>query len=211
MNLSLAVGAENVNDLVLNHCLNLFARNGEVGSGVEYGGIVAENAADTCGERKTDIGVDIDLTYSHGSGAAELFLGNTYCIGKVTAKSVDLFDVFLGNGGSAVENDRESGKSLFDFSENVETERRRNENALFVSGALLSGELVSAVRSTDGDGEGVNAGLGDEFFNLFGLGVGGMFSSDVIFNACENAELTFYACAYSTTFLVRAMLSSKEW
>ena len=70
-----------------------------------------------------------------------------------------------------MENDREAGKSLFDFSKDVETERRRNEDTLFVSGALLSSKLVSTVRSTDRDCERVNTGLGNEFFNFFGLGV----------------------------------------
>ena len=182
---------------MLNHCLNFFTSNGKVRSGVEYGRIVAQNAADTCGESKTDIGVDVDLADCHGSCLAELFFRNTNCVGEVTAEGVDFLNVFLRNGGSAVENDRETGKSLFDFSEDVETERRRNEDALFVSGALLSSELVSAVGSTDGDCERVNAGLGNEFFNFFRLGVGRMFCYNVIFNTCENAEFAFYYYAVS--------------
>ena len=197
MESSLAVGAENVNDLVLNHRLNFLACNGKIRSGVEYGGIVAHYAADTCGESKTDIGVDVDLADCHGSCLAELFFRNTNCVGEVTAEGVDFLNVFLRNGGSTVENDREAGKSLFDFSKDVETERRRNEDTLFVSGALLSSELVSTVRSTDGDCERVNAGLGNEFFNFFGLGVRRMFSNNVIFNTCENAEFAFYNNAAS--------------
>ena len=107
-----------------NHLLNLSASNGEVGSGVKYLGLIVHNAADTCGHSETDIGVDIDLADSHGSSLAELLLGDTYSVGKLAAESVDLSNVLLRNGRSAVENDGESGESLLDFFENVEAERR---------------------------------------------------------------------------------------
>ena len=52
-----------------------------------------------------------------------------------------------------MKNDGESGKSLFDLLENIEAERGRNKDALFISGALLGCELVCAVRRTDRDSE----------------------------------------------------------
>ena len=73
-----------------------------------------------------------------------------------------------------MQNDREARQTLGDFVQNVEAQRRRNEDALFVAGALLGLELVSAVGGADGDGQGVNAGLGDELLDLFGTGVGGI-------------------------------------
>ena len=73
-----------------------------------------------------------------------------------------------------MQNDREARQTLGDFVQNVEAQRRRNEDALFVAGALLGLELVSAVRGADGDSQRVNAGLGDELLDLFGTGVGGI-------------------------------------
>ena len=117
-------------------------------------------------------------------------LGDTNCIGKSAADSVDLLNVLLRNAGSAVENDGELGKSLLDLLENIEAERGRNKDTLLVSGALLGSELVCAVGGTDRDSEGVNAGLGYELLNLFGTGVGGMLCNNVVLNASENAKLT---------------------
>ena len=140
-----AVRTENVNDLMLNHILNLGTSYGEVASGVEYGGLVCEYAADTCGHSKADIGVDVDLTNCHGCSLSELLLGNTDSVGHLAAEGVDLSNKVLRNAGCAVKNDRESGKSLFDLLENIEAERGRNKDALLVSGTLLGSELVCAV------------------------------------------------------------------
>ena len=128
---------------MLDHLLNFLTSDLEVISGVERCGVVGKNAADACGHSKTDIGVDIDLTNSHLSCATKLLLGNAYCIGELTAESVDLCNVFLGNRGCAVENDRELGKSLADLFENVEAERRRNEDALLVSCALCGSDTIT--------------------------------------------------------------------
>ena len=133
---------ENVLDLVLNHLLDLFTSYLEVCSGVERCGIFIEYSADTCCHSETDIRVDVDLTYSHLSRTAELLFGDTYCVGKLAAESVDLSYVFLRNRGSTVENDRELGESLLDLFENVEAERGRNEDTLFVSCALSGCELI---------------------------------------------------------------------
>ena len=184
------VGAKNVNDLVLNHVLNLGTSNREVLSGVECAGLLAEYAADTCGHSKTDIGVDVDLTYCHGSCLTELLLGDTYCVRKSAAEGVDLLNELLRNGGSTVKNDWELGKTLSDLLENVKAERRRNENTLCVTSALLSGELVSSVGGTDRDSERVNACASNELLNLFGTCIRGMLSNYIVFNACENSELT---------------------
>ena len=86
----------------------------------------------------------------------------------MTSESVDLFYAVLSNAGSAVKNDREFGKPLFDFFENVETERGRNKDAVRIACALCGGEFVCAVRRADSDCERVNACAGNEFFNLFG-------------------------------------------
>ena len=180
-----------------NHLTHFVTSYGEVGSGVEYVGLLCEDSSDTRCHCKTDIGVDIDLTYSHGSCLSELLFGNTDSIRELAADGVDLLNVFLRNGGRTVENDREAGESLFDFFENIETERRGNENTLFVSCALFSSELVSAVRCTDRDSKRVNACAFNEFLNFFGTCVGRMFCNNVVFNACENAKFTFYNYAIS--------------
>ena len=49
------------------------------------------------------------------------------------------------------------------------------------------------MRGADGDGEGIAAGSGYEFLDLFGTGIGGVFGGylDFILNAGERAELRF--------------------
>ena len=156
------------------HLLDLSSCDLEIFSGVESLGLLGENAANACGHGKSDVGVDIDLANSHLRRFAELLLGNTDSIGKFAAESVDFGNALMSDAGSTVQNDGEAGKSLADFFEDIKTERRGNEYAMLVSRALLCGELVCAVGGTDRDGEGVNTGSGDEFLNLFGLGVRGM-------------------------------------
>ena len=91
-----------------------------------------------------------------------------------------------------MQNDREARQTLGNFLEYVETQRRRNEDALLVAGALLRGELVSAVGGADCDSQGVTAGAGYELLNLFRMGVGGILSGNlyVILYASEGAELS---------------------
>ena len=90
-----------------------------------------------------------------------------------------------------MQNDREAGQTLGDLFEHVEAEGRRDQNALFVAGALGSGELVCAVAGADGDGQRVAAGLGDELLDLFRTGVGGSVRRDLDFvlDAGQRAQL----------------------
>ena len=106
--------------------------------------------------------------------------------------SVDLVNELARNRGGTVQNDREARQTLGNFLEYVETQRRRNEDALLVAGALLRGELVSAVGGADCDSQGVTAGAGYELLNLFRMGVGGILSRNlyVILNAGQSAELS---------------------
>ena len=104
-----------------------------------------EYLTDSCSHSKTDIGVDVDLTYCHGSCLAELLLGNTNCIGKLSAQCIDDLYALRCNRGSTVKNDRELRESLLDLCKNVKTKRRGNQNALLVSCALLGCELICAV------------------------------------------------------------------
>ncbi len=174
-----------------NHLLNLCASYAEICSGVEYFRLFVEHSSDACCHCETDIGVDIDLANGELSGMTEFFFRNTYCVRELSAEGVDFLNIFLRNGGCAVKNDRESGESLAYFFENVETERRGNEDTVSVSCALSGCELVCAVGCADGNSEGVNAGSANEVFNLFGLCVGRMFCAYLVFNACKNAELAF--------------------
>ncbi|CDC62976.1 uncharacterized protein BN660_00108 [Clostridium sp. CAG:448] len=100
----------------------------------------------------------------------------------------------LGNTGCAVQYDREAGQALGNLFQNVKAERRGNQYAVGVAGALLGLELVSAVAGADGNCQGVHAGAGDEFLDLFGARVGGIFCADldVILDACQSAELAFH-------------------
>ena len=128
-----------------NELSDLVTRNGEVGAGVEYLGLIVHYAANSGSHCKTDVGVDVDLAYRKLCSLTELLLRNTDRVRKLSADRVDLADVFLRNGGCTVKNDRESGQPLCNLFENVKAERRGNEYAVCVSRALLGLELVCAV------------------------------------------------------------------
>ena len=94
----LVIGSENVNDLVSDHILNSLTSGLEILSGIEVIGMLNEVLTYVSGHCKTDIGVDIDLTYSELSGLTELILGDTDSIGHVSAVLIDHLYEFLGNG-----------------------------------------------------------------------------------------------------------------
>ena len=109
----------------------------------------------------------------------QLFLRNADCIRHLAAELVDLVNKLTRYGRGTVQYDREARQTLGNFLEYVETQRRRNQNALLVAGALIRGELVSAVRGADCDSQRVTAGAGYELLNLFRMGVGGILSGNL--------------------------------
>ena len=78
--------------------------------------------------------------------------------------------------------------------QHVEAQRRGNQDALLIAGALLGGELVGAVAGADGDGQGVAARLGDKLLHLLGVGVVGLLGGDlhVVLDAGQSAQLGLY-------------------
>ena len=63
---------------------------------------------------------------------------------------------------------------------------------LGVAGALLGGELVSAVRCAYRDCKAVAARAAYEVDHLLGVGVGVVVGAYFVFNACKHAELSLY-------------------
>ena len=175
-----------------NHVLDSLTSGLEVLAGIEVIGMLSKVLADGRGHCQTDIGVDIDLADSQLGRLAELILRDADGVGHVAAVLVDHLDELLRNGGRTVQNDREAGQTLDALFEYVEAERRRNEDALFVAGALRSSELVRAVGGADGDGEGVTAGAGNELLDLFGVGVALVtgLNADLVLNAGQGAQLS---------------------
>ena len=199
IDLCLAVAAENVNELMTNELFDVGSCGFEIFSRVELFGMFGEEFTNGAGKSETEVGVDIYLADCAACRFAELFFGNADCVGHLAAVFVYHLYIVLRNGGRAVENDREAGEAFFTFVENVETERRRNEDSLFVSGALSGGEFVCAVGSADSDGEGVASGLGNEFFDFFGTGVRTDCVAYFVFDSGKCAELCFddYAVSMS--------------
>jgi len=89
-----------------------------------------------------------------------------------------------------MENDRETGELLLDFGENVEGERRGDEDSVGIFVALGRLEFLATMAGANGDREGVNAGLLDEVLNFFGFGVVAFLGGDIVFDAGQNAKLT---------------------
>ena len=64
--------------------------------------------ADGAGHGQAQIGVDVDLADSHGSGLAQLLLRDADGVGHLAAELVDLGNEVLGHGGRAVQDDGEA-------------------------------------------------------------------------------------------------------
>ena len=199
--LSLTCATENVDQLVTNDLFDVCSCGLEIFSGVELGGLFVEELTDGTGHCKTKVGVDVDLTNGERSSLAELIFGNTDCIGHLTAVLVNHLNVFLRNGGRTVKNDGEAGKSLGYFFQHVKAKCGGNQDALFVYGALLGSEFVSAVAGTDGDCQRVTTGLGYKFFYFFRTGVGSSFSRNVylVFDTGKATKFSFYYNAVSVS------------
>lgn len=143
--------------------------------------VFCEALTNSAGHDHTAIGIDVDLANCGFRGFTKLVFWDTDCIWHLATIFVDHLDIILWDGGGTVKNDWETWELLLDFVKDIEAD--------FWFGARW--ELVSAVGSTDGNSKGVDAGLADEVLNFFWAGVGVLFSLDIIFNACENAEFTF--------------------
>ena len=144
----------------------------QVLTGIEVIGMLVEVLTNSAGQCQTQVGVNVDLADRQSCSLTQLLFGNTDGVGHLAAVGVDHGNIVLGNGGRTVQNDGEAGQTLGDFFQNVEAQSGGNQNALLVDGALLGGELVSAVGGADGDSQGVTAGTGDELFDFLGTGVG---------------------------------------
>ena len=142
-------------------------------------------------EGQAQVAVNVDLAYSHGSGLAQLLLGDADGVGHLAAVFVDDLHEFLRNGGRAVQHDGEARQTLGYFFQDVEAQRRGHQDAVRVAGALRGGELVRAVAGADGDGQAVAAGGGGEFFHFVRTGVAGIGGGNlhVVFHAGQTAQL----------------------
>ena len=93
----LVIGSENVNDLVSNHILNSLTSGLEILTRIEVIGMLYEILTDVSSHCKTDIGVDINLTYSKLSSLTKLIFGDTDSIRHVSAVLVNHLNEFLRN------------------------------------------------------------------------------------------------------------------
>ena len=128
----LASAAQNVDQLVADHFLDVGTSGLQVLTGVEVIGMLLEVLTDSAGHCQTQVGVDVDLADRQLSSLTQLGLGDTDSVGHLAAESVDHLDVVLRNGRGAVQNDGEAGQTLGDFFQNVETQCGRNQDTLLI-------------------------------------------------------------------------------
>ena len=143
MYLRLAVAAENIDQLVHNHCLDVGAGGLEVLTRIEMIGMLRKILADGAGHCQTQVGVDVYLADRHGSSLAELILGNADRTGHIAAVFVDHANKLLRNGGRTVQHYRETGQTSLYILEYIKTQLRL--------GAGL--ELICAMAGADRNGE----------------------------------------------------------
>ena len=175
--------AKHVDNLVLNHFFHHSARVAEVLTRVEVAGLLAEMLTDSRRERYAKVAVDIDFANRHLRSLSKLGFGNTDCVRHMAAELVDDSNLVLGNGRRAVQNDRETGKSIADFFQDIQTKL----------GVLTGLKLVSTVGSTDSDCKGVDTRFCNEFFYFVGGSELCVCSVDVyvVFDTSELTKLCF--------------------
>ena len=195
--LGAAIGTEHVLDLVLNQFLDVGTAISHILARVEVLRMSHKVLANTSRESQAQVGVDVDFANCGFSSLAELIFRNTNSIVQLAAVSVDDLNVLRNNGRSTMENDRELRNLLLDFSENVETQFGRYENAFSIARALFRLELECTMGSTDSDSQRIYASLFDEFFYFFRLRVSCFVSSNlnIIFDTSQFTQLSFYANA----------------
>ena len=147
---------------------------------------------DRSSHSQTDVRVNVDLAYSQLSSLTQLIFRNADSIRHLAAVGVyDLYEL-LRNGGRTVQNDREARQTLDALFQYVETQRRRNQNAVLVASALLRSELVCAMGSTDSDCQRVTTGAGNEFLYFFRMGVAlvARLNNNFVLDASQSAQLS---------------------
>ena len=95
--LELVVAAEHFHDFVDVHLLHVLASGLQVLAGIEVAGLLVEVLADGSGHGQTAVAVNVNFADCALAGFAELFFGNTNCVGQLAAVSVDGVNLFLGN------------------------------------------------------------------------------------------------------------------
>ena len=90
-----------------------------------------------------------------------------------------------------MKDDREARELLLNLMKDIESERRRNETTgLGIPLALLGLEFVSAMGSSDGDGEGIATATGGEVDDLLGTGVMGLLGGNLILDTGQDTQLS---------------------
>lgn len=95
-----------------NHLLNSLASRFQILTRIEMIRMLCEVLADVACHSKTDIGVDIDLTYCKLSCLTKLLFRNTHCVRHIAAVLVNHLNELLRNGRRSVQNDREARQTL---------------------------------------------------------------------------------------------------
>ena len=81
--LGLAVAAQDVDQLMLNHILNGGTGGLQVLARIEVRGILSHVLADRSGHCQTQVGVDVDLAVGQSDSLAQLQIGRASCRERV--------------------------------------------------------------------------------------------------------------------------------
>ena len=133
-----------------NHIFNSLTSRFEILSGIEMIRMLCKVFSDITCHCKTDIGVDIDLTYSHLSGTAKLLLqaldpdgealvvhGREGLCGKRKKEEIGVFSL---RGGTVA---GEHTVSFFGEDEILEITHKASSRKIFAAGALRAAEALT--------------------------------------------------------------------
>src|SRR5690606_17491631 len=134
---------------------------GEVFARIELAGVLRQELANRARGGQTQVGVDVDLAHAVLDALDDFLDRHAVGFADLAAVFVDDLQPLLRHRGRAVHYQMRVGDARMDFLDALDRQG--------VAGRRL-GELVGAVAGADGDGQGIDLGLGDEVGGFFRIG-----------------------------------------
>ena len=185
--LSLTCASQYILGFVHIKFLQFIASRSKILTRIEFFGLRPQYSSHGGCHRQTTVGIDIDLANRRFGCLAELLFGNADRVFQFAAIFVDFIHILLRNGRRAMKYNGKSRYTFFYFFQYIETQRRNNLPCS--SRVLLGFKFIGAMRSSNGNCQ-RSTPVRSQIDRLIGIGIGMVFSFDIIFDTGHNSPST---------------------
>ncbi len=189
--LSLTCASQYILGFVHIKFLQFIASRSKILTRIEFFGLRPQYSSHGGCHRQTTVGIDIDLANRRFGCLAELLFGNADRVFQFAAIFVDFIHILLRNGRRAMKYNGKSRYTFFYFFQYIETQRRRNQSAVFVARTLLGFKFIGAMRSSNGNCQRIHSRTTHKSDHLIGIGLGMVFGFDIIFDTGQYTQFAF--------------------